>query len=169
MEKTITGLIALLHEEVDIFETLLAILKKENQALIHINVETLHRLAKEKETLSLKGRMCEETRQHLLEKLKGELRFQDTSPLNFSTLVTRIPGHLKPALLQARNRLLKVAEEIVLLNCQNGALIQDSLHLIESSLSLIREATGTATYRRKGAFSKPSTFREPVVGFSAKI
>ena len=168
MEKTVSGLVALLHEEADIFETLLEILKKENQALIHINVETLHRLAKEKETLSLKGRMCEETRQHLLEKMRDALRLQGDTALNFSVLIDRIPEHLRPALLQARNRLLKVAEEIVLMNCQNGALVQDSLRLIESSLNLIREAAGTVTYQRRGTFSKPAELNEPV-GFSAKV
>ncbi len=168
MEKTVSGLVALLHEEADIFETLLEILRKENQALIHINVETLHRLAKEKETLSLKGRMCEETRQHLLEKMRAELHVQGDTDLNFSLLVERIPEHLRPALIQARNRLLKVAEEIVLMNCQNGALVQDSLRLIESSLNLIREATGTATYQRKGTLSQPVEIGEPV-GFSAKV
>ncbi len=155
MEKTVSGLIALLHEEADIFETLLEILKKENQALIHINVETLHRLAKEKETLSLKGRMCEETRQHLLDKMKGELHFQNVASLSFSVLIERIPGHLRPALLQARNRLLKVAEEIVLMNGQSGALVQDSLQLIQSSLNLIREAAETTTYRREGTLRGP--------------
>ena len=137
MEKTITGLVALLHEQADIFETLLEILKKENQALVRVNVETLHRLAKEKETLSLKGRVCETTR------------------------------HLQPALIQARDRLLKVAEEIVLINCQNGALIQDSLRLIDSCLNLVREAAGNATYQNGGRLSDSRLTGEPAT-FSAK-
>ncbi|GEM_PF-4469740 len=168
MEKTVSGLVALLHEEADIFETLLEILKKENQALIHINVETLHRLAKKKETLALKGRMCEETRQHLLEKLKQELQMSAIPSINYSEIIDRIPEHLRPALSQARNRLLKVAEEIVLVNCQNGTLIRDSLRLIESCLSLVREATGTATYERKGVLHEASTAKKPTT-FSAKI
>ena len=167
MEKTITGLVALLHEQADIFETLLEILKKENQALVRVNVETLHRLAKEKETLSLKGRVCETTRHTLLERLKTGLALNSDSPITFSMLVERIPEHLQPALIQARDRLLKVAEEIVLINCQNGALIQDSLRLIDSCLNLVREATGNATYQNGGRLSDSRLTGEPAT-FSAK-
>jgi len=167
MEKTITGLVALLHEQADIFETLLEILKKENQALVRVNVETLHRLAKEKETLSLKGRVCETTRHTLLERLKTGLALNPDSPITFSMLVERIPEHLHPALIQARDRLLKVAEEIVLINCQNGALIQDSLRLIDSCLNLVREAAGNATYQNGGRLSDSRLTGEPAT-FSAK-
>ncbi len=168
MEKTVSGLVALLHEEADIFETLLEILKKENQALVHINVETLHRLAKEKETLALKGRVCEETRQHLIDKIRRELKIQSASSVSFSEIVEHIPTSLQPALLQARNRLLKVAEEIVLANYQNGALIRDSLRLIEGCLNLVKEATGMATYEKQGHLQKTTATNKPAT-FSAKI
>ncbi len=168
MEKTISGLVALLHEEADIFETLLEILKKENEALIHIHVETLHRLAKEKETLALKGRMCEETRRHLIDRLREELSIERETPLSFSDLVQRVPEHLQPALLQARNRLLHVAEKIVLMNSQNNALIRESLRLIESSLNLIRQAAGNTTYEKEGKLHHPGTTNESLT-FSAKV
>jgi flagellar biosynthesis/type III secretory pathway chaperone len=129
-------LLGLLDRVSEIYQSLLAVMDNEKDAVIATNLKKLNEAAKVKENLLLKLRILEEQRMHLLKKLADQLNhpYQDLTLTNLSQLLK------EPHASQLKDRsirLLTLLKTIQRANECNGSLFVHSLELVRGSLNLL--------------------------------
>jgi flagellar biosynthesis/type III secretory pathway chaperone len=137
-------LLGLLDQVSEIYQSLLAVMDNEKDAVVAADLKKLNEAAKVKENLLLKLRILEEQRMHLLKKLADQLNhpYQDLTLTNLSQLLKK--PHAKQ--LKARSiRLLKLLNIIQRANERNGSLFAHSLELVRGSLNLLNNFMPTGS------------------------
>jgi flagellar biosynthesis/type III secretory pathway chaperone len=138
MELLLNELLGLLEGEIDLYGSLLLALQKEKRAVVDSNLDELIETNREKESLFLKIRILEEQRLTILEKLAENLG-QLAQNLTLTKLSQLVEEPQSTQLADCHSRFLSLAQSIQEVNLSNKALLNHSLDLVRSSLTLLSD------------------------------
>lgn len=143
--SSFSNLADVLTREADLYDDLLDLLREEEAALIAGNTRAVGECLPRTETLVLKLRLLETSRETLVARLGGrrEARLRE------------LPGSRDQALARARARLDATLPHVERMNRRVSALLERALKLFDATLELIRDAAGFSQhYTAAGAVSR---------------
>lgn len=135
------------------------LLLKERDCLIRQDLEGILEVLKEKETLQLKGRILEESRAAMRERIKGAVEAAEGESL-FQRLLETLENSYKQQIKDSKEELEKLVGEVEYLSAGNQYLIRSTLGRIEGAIGLLTGALdrGFRRYNMEGRLeaSNPS-------------
>lgn len=151
MSSSLPGLVDILDEEAALYEQLLALLAEEEHALLNGNGPAVASCLPRKETITVKIRLAELSRQATVARITGraEARIADLPPAAAAELGT------------ARTRLTTLLPKVDVANRRVEVLLQRATARLYNALDMIEEAAGTN--HRYGARGELLTARAPRV------
>ena len=117
------------------------LLLKERDCLIRQDLDGILEVLKEKETLQLKGRILEESRSAMRERIKGAVGAAEGESL-FQRLLGLMESSYKEELTDSRQELEKLVGEVGYLSAGNQYLIRSTLGRIEGAIGLLTGGLG---------------------------
>ena len=149
MEHLLKKLVELLEHATELYQSLFAVVEREKDAVVGLNLKQLNQACKAKDNLLLKLRILEEQRKQLMDKLASEL---DCSPQEVS--LTRISQWVEEpyaGMLRERSTaLLLLIQTLQEANQQNKRILTHSLELIQGSYNLLNHAMATSPIYYRG-------------------
>lgn len=127
------------------------LLLKERDCLIRQDLEGILEVLKEKETLQLKGRILQESRAAMRERVKGAVQVAEGESV-FQKLLDLMEGSCKEELADSREELEKLVGEVEYLSAGNQYLIRSTLGRIEGAMGLLMncQEKGLKQYNMEG-------------------
>ncbi len=127
------------------------LLLKERDCLIRQDLDGILEILKEKETLQLKGRILEESRAAMRERIKGVVQAKEGESL-FQKLLDVMESSHREQLADSREELEKLVGEVEYLSAGNQYLIRSTLGRIEGAIELLTgwESRGFSRYTMEG-------------------
>lgn len=154
MEHLLEKLFGLLEHATELYQSLFAVVQKEKDAVVGLNLQQLNEACKAKENLLLKLRILEERREQLMDKLAAVLNCEprDISLIQLSNLVKEpYAGRLRIC----STKLLSLIQELQEANRQNKMLLSHSLELVQGSFNLLNNVmAANPVYYRSGDLHK---------------
>jgi hypothetical protein len=129
IEKNIKNI---LSEQVDGYRTLMEVLRREREYLVHFNAAGVEALSKEKDTVVLQLRLLEEERIRLVRAFAADRKLDED--LSLQRLV-EITGD--EAFQKLRLQLISLLQGIVELNEFNRVLIERSSGVVKNALQFL--------------------------------
>lgn len=129
------------------------LLLKERDCLIKQDLDGILEVLKEKETLQLKGKILEESRVAMKERIKGAVGGGgDEGESLFQRLLNVLESSYKEELTDSREELEKLVGEVEYLSAGNQYLIRSTLGRIEGAIGLLMglEGKGLRRYNMEG-------------------
>jgi flagellar biosynthesis/type III secretory pathway chaperone len=123
---------SILTEQVAAYRTLLEILRRERECLVHIDPAGVETLSKEKDTIVLKLRLLEEERIRLVQAFARNLGINEKSALEKLAEVTGDNDFRR-----LRLQLISLLQGIMELNDFNRVLIERSSAVIKNALNFL--------------------------------
>lgn len=134
MNSSLPSLVNVLDEEATLYEALLALLAEEEQALLNGNTRGVADCLPRKETISVKIRLAELSRQATLARMTGRAEIR----------LGELPTATVAELGAARARLGKLLPEVDVANRRVEVLLQRALGRLHTALEMIHDAAGTS-------------------------
>jgi flagellar biosynthesis/type III secretory pathway chaperone len=131
-----SNLADVLGHEADLYDELVDLLAEEETALIAGNTRAVADCMARSETLVLKLRLLETSRQTLVAQLTGDRQ----------TRLGDLPGADDEPLGRARARLQATLPRVERMNRRVTALLERSLRLFDATLDLLRDAAGVGRH-----------------------
>jgi flagellar biosynthesis/type III secretory pathway chaperone len=122
----------LFHRKIMLYNDLLHCLKKERESLVHIDLDNLWAVSKEKELI------CSS-----LESVRQEILSVVTDPnmvpriFHLKQIVELIPSEHRTTFQRLNRTIINLKCEIDLLRKENMSLIDDSLHFLDEMVSIL--------------------------------
>ncbi len=133
------------------------LLLKERDCLIKQDLEGILEVLKEKETLQLKGKILEESRAAMRERIKGVVGLGEGESL-FQRLLDLMESSYKEELTDSREELERLVGEVEYLSAGNQYLIRSTLGRIEGALGILTGGVGKGfrSYNMEGRLEAES-------------
>jgi flagellar biosynthesis/type III secretory pathway chaperone len=130
-----------LQSELDLTETLYALLTRKQRAIIDLDVDGLTALTKEAEDLVEPLRKLERERTQLVMELAGTVSGDADGrvPEGIDRLAALLPAGVSTRLTDRAVRLRLTVERIVKVNRQNKALLDSSLRFVRETLRFVTD------------------------------
>ncbi len=162
-------LIELLREEEGLCQEFLNLLQEERLLMNNPSVDDIYKRVNEKEILSLRFKIMEESRLRLVENIvKAENPELLSQELTLRQLLELAPAPYKGMLQQCHANLLSLSSSMKEINRENKSLITQSLDIIKESLSVIFGALGPevkeTTYTTSGKIKTGGSKRRTTLG-----
>ena len=139
------GIKSILSEQVAGYRTLLEILRRERECLVHFNPVGVEALSKEKDTIVLKLKLLEEERIRLVRAFCADLRIPEQSALQRLGEVTG-----DNAFQSLRLQLISLLQGIMELNEFNRVLIERSSSVVKNTLTFLGSLGNTTSTNSNG-------------------
>jgi len=136
----------ILGEQIETYRTLLEVLQRERECLVHFNPEGVETLAKGKDTIMLKLRLLEEERIRLVQAFACEQGITEEMTLKKLHIAT---GDADYATL--RSQMLSLIQAISEFNEFNKILIERSVNFVRRNLVFLDSFRMTADRKKTGA------------------
>jgi len=133
----------ILSEQIHGYRTLLEVLQRERECLVHLNPEGVETLAKEKDTIMLKLRLLEEERMRLVSAFAVEHGTTGEMTLQRLHDVTGDASYS-----QLRLQMISLLQAIAEFNEFNKILIERSVNFVRRTLSFL-DASGLSANRNR--------------------
>jgi flagellar biosynthesis/type III secretory pathway chaperone len=137
---------SILTEQVSGYRTLLDILQREREYLLHFNAPGVEALSKEKDTVVLKLKLLEEERIRLVRSFVAEHAVDEQAA--FHTL-TEVSGD--DSFQRLRLQLISLLQSITELNGFNRVLIERSVSVVKNALSFLGSMGVTVQSQKAGS------------------
>ena len=137
---------SILSEQVAGYRTLIEVLRRERECLIHVDPTGVETLSKEKDTIVLKLRLLEEERIRLVRTYAKNLAIDERSALDKLADVTG-----DNEFRQLRLQLISLIQGIMELNDFNRVLIERSSIVIKNALNFLGSLGVNLNAQHKGA------------------
>jgi flagellar biosynthesis/type III secretory pathway chaperone len=137
MEILLKELLKLLEDEIEIFQFLLPVFKKEEEAVLTLDLIELNKASAEKEKLLYNMRSLEKKRTHVMNKLS---KFLEVLPEEI-TLTKLAQSVQEPYSIRLKNcglQLLKLTKNISNANTGNKVMFAHSLNFVKGALTLLQ-------------------------------
>ena len=141
-------LVEILDEQTKRYEELLGLSLEKRDVIINNDVETLQKINHLENLVISQNQKLEKKRQALVADMALVLG-QKENELTLTLMIELMEGKAEQSsLMEARDRIKSVLDELHEVNQQNGQLVQNALEYIEFSTNLMRSSTGQqpATY-----------------------
>ena len=152
MEFELDGLVSVLTQEIDVYETLLSTLQEEKAAVVHSHIEELNECTKKKENCVLKLRILDEQRAMVWDSLSGDVEPGDR-PATLAHLASVAEEPHKSRLEACLSDLRALTGAISDINRSNESLLRHSMAMVKSSIRMLNHAIAEPpVYGSTGAF-----------------
>ena len=156
LDALIFELIEVIQLEVATFQRLLETLEREQQALIHHEVETLKAVVEVQERLMEEAAALEKARDRIVDRLSASLQ-EDRASLTLKRLVERVQGPHSERLREMRETLIALQEKIQKANRHNALLIKQSMKYVDKSMQILTGGSSCGgVYVQSGKVENPS-------------
>ena len=136
----------ILSEQVAGYRTLLDVLRKERECLVHFDPAGVEALSKEKDTVVLKLKLLEEERFRLVRAFSGEHALPEQSAFR---KLTELSGD--DSFQRLRLQLISLLQAIMEMNEFNRVLIERSSGVVRNALNFLGSIGVTVNATGKGA------------------
>ncbi|NOY52380.1 MAG: flagellar protein FlgN [Deltaproteobacteria bacterium] len=147
--ETFEALLDVLQEEVRIYRSLIDLLQEEQKGLILADLEVIEEVEKKKETVYLKSKLLEESRQTLVEKICSLCGIPGEDP-PLSRIIQASGGRCSVPLSACQGELRELLTTVQNLVKMNEGLVGTSLDFIRGSLSIFQHPSGQPVYSPDG-------------------
>ena len=130
--NSVESIKAVLVEQVNGYRTLLDVLRRERECLVHFNAPGVEALSKEKDTIVLKLRLLEEERVRLVHAFAADNGIAGDMALH---RISEISGDESFPLL--RSQLISLLQGVVEFNEFNRVLIERSSGIVKNALNFL--------------------------------
>jgi flagellar biosynthesis/type III secretory pathway chaperone len=154
MEHLLEKLFGLLEHTTELYQSLFAVVQKEKDAVVGLNLQQLNAACKAKDNLLLKLRILEEQREQLMDRLAVILNWgpHEISLTQLSNLVKQPDAD---RLRTCSTKLLSLIQKLQEANQQNKMLLSHSLELVQGSYDLLNNVmAANPVYYRSGDLRK---------------
>lgn len=159
----ISELARVLSEEVSLYEKYKEILAQDQEAMGRLKVEILEANNKTKATILLKIQTLEQARGTLVSRIAKEKGIAEEG-IRIHDLCKQMSREESSYLMQLRNRLLEIVDEIRKIQFESKAIVQSSLTWIDGSMRQLRNLLSpSGTYNARGKVGSPNNFSGHVV------
>jgi len=146
MAGMVDQLVEILDEQSTRYEELLGLSLEKRDVIIANDVEMLQKINHLENLVISQNQKLEKKRQEVVTDMALVLN-QKEAELTLSRLIELMEGQEEQqALVNARDKIKKVLEELKEVNKHNGELVQNALEYIEYSTNLMRSSTGQTAY-----------------------
>jgi flagellar biosynthesis/type III secretory pathway chaperone len=142
MEQRLNKLLGLLEQAAELYRSLLAVVQKEKDAVVGLNLQQLTKACKAKDSLLLKLRILEEQREQLIERLAADLDCP-SQPLSLTQLSQLVEESYADRLRDCSADLLALITTLQEANAQNKYLLSHSLEFVRGSYNLLNNLMAT--------------------------
>lgn len=150
MEILLKELLELLEDEIEIFQSLLPVFKKEKEAVLASDLNELNKTSAEKEKLLFNMLSLEKKRKHVMNKLSESLRILPDE-LTLTKLAQSVKEPYSILLKNCGLQLLKLTKSISHANTGNKGMFAHSLNFVKGALALLQNIiTPGQVYQRTG-------------------
>jgi len=149
-DRLLGNLLALMENQAALYGDLKKALSEEKLRIVSLDLQGLAATGRLKETLVTKIQSLEKDRIKVMRGLAeiSSITFQD---LTVGNLIARSRGYTQKRILQSRETLLKLAEQIRQMNRLNKMLVRHTLELIAGSYSFLSQlAAPDSVYQSSG-------------------
>lgn len=160
MASLMENLIDILNRECGEYEGLLEISQRKTSVIVSGNLENLQKITDEEQNKVIRLGSLERRRTEVTADIATVLN-KDVTQLTLTNLIDMLEGRPaeQSALAESHDRLRRTVRELKRVNEQNGALLRDSLEMVEFEINMLQAAKAapeTANYNR-GAYSAGDT------------
>ncbi|MEZ5359438.1 MAG: flagellar protein FlgN [Candidatus Zixiibacteriota bacterium] len=153
VEKLLDRLITVIGEEAVLFEQFLAMLERQQYALIHNHVDDIQTVTSELQKIVLQSQKLETARADIVEEIRQHGGTQDD--LTVSRICDMADENRSLQLKSLRETVLNLYSRIEETRMRNGLLIQQSMEQIRNTMEMIgRIPSQKSNYHGKGAVSR---------------
>jgi flagellar biosynthesis/type III secretory pathway chaperone len=150
MKNHLEKLLRLLAHATELYQSLHAVIEKEKDAVVGLNLQQLNEACKSKDNLLLKLRILEEQREKIMDKLAAEFACSPQN-LTLNKLAQLVEESYAHQLRDRSTDLLALIETLQDASQHNKFLMSHSLELIRGSYNLLNNlATTNLVYYRSG-------------------
>jgi len=142
-------LLKVLQEEVLIYRSLIDLLQEEQKGLILADLEVIEEVEKRKETVYLKSKLLEESRQTLVEKICSHCGISEEDP-PLSRIIQASGGNCTVQLSACQGELRELLTTVQNLVKMNEGLVGTSLEFIHGSLAILQHPSLQPVYSPDG-------------------
>lgn len=136
MKNHLKKLIKLLEQATELYHLLRAVIEKEKDAVVGLNLKQLNEACKSKDNLLLKLRILEEQREQIMDKLAAELS-RPPQDLTLTKLSQIVDESYARQLRERSTDLLALIETLQAASQHNKFLMSHSLELVRGSYNLL--------------------------------
>jgi len=147
--ESFEALLEVLQEEVQIYRSLIDLLQEEQKGLIQADLEVIEEVEKKKETVYLKIKLLEESRQPLVAKICAFCGITEEDP-PLSRMIQASGGHCTVALTACRGELRELLMTVQNLVKMNEGLVGTSLEFLRGSLTILQHPSFQPVYSPDG-------------------
>lgn len=157
MEDKILRLIRLIGEEVQIFETFLRHLNRQQDALVANDLESLQQVTQAQEELARRTTQIELERRELVERICGDLK-REQSDLTLTELTKLVSEPQSNQIHALQTTLLNLHEQISAIKSRNDFLIRKSMEYINTTIAQLglTEQVSQTTYTAENTKAAPA-------------
>lgn len=160
MASLMENLIDILNRECGEYEGLLEISQRKTPVIVSGNLENLQKITDEEQDMVNRLNSLERRRKEVTADIATVLN-RDVTQLTLTNLIDMLAGRPaeQDALAEIHDKLRRAVREIKRVNEQNGALLKDSLEMVEFEITMLQAAKAApenANYNR-GAYSTGDT------------
>ncbi|MBR0164440.1 MAG: flagellar protein FlgN [Lachnospiraceae bacterium] len=150
-------LIATLHQETELYETLLGLSSRKTSVIVSGDLSELSQITDEEQGIVAKIATLDKKRQSAMKDIANVLNM-DVNSLRLTDLVQMLDKRPEEQrqLAEERDRLKVVADNVKRVNGQNQELLQSSLEMVQFEMNILQtsgRAPETANYTRAAGTS----------------
>lgn len=154
MEAIVEELIAIISQEIDAFNRLLATLHEKQRAIVEGEVEKLNDSVKNETRLASETKSLEAERLKRSQELAAELEMKNLNP-KLGELIESVEKKYAKRLKEQRELLKNLIGKIQVLNKSNQFLLNYSLNFIEKSMEMLMTNNDKPNiYKKDGKIKK---------------
>lgn len=157
MASLMEDLIATLHQETELYETLLGLSSRKTSVIVSGDLSELSQITDEEQGIVAKIATLDKKRQSAMKDIANVLNM-DVNSLRLTDLVQMLDKRPEEQrqLAEERDRLKVVADNVKRVNGQNQELLQSSLEMVQFEMNILQtsgRAPETANYTRAAGTS----------------
>lgn len=153
MKREVNNLINILKRETNHYKKLFSLLKKEQDAIVKGEINSIVEAIKQKETITLELRIMEEARLALISKISNSLRIS-TDNLTIGKIIEVSETEQSENLKKIKEELCRMLDMIQKINQKNAVLLEHSIEHIKGMMNLFSKVISTnKTYQNTGQLS----------------
>lgn len=156
IEKLLDGLISVIGDEAQVFETFLDLLERQQRALVDNNLDELHMVTSRLQQVVLQSQQLEKFRSDTVEEIRR--RGGAETDMTVSQICDMADTGRSGQLRTLRETVLNLYSQIEEMRMRNGLLVRQSMEQIRNTMEMIgRIPAQKEIYQSQGSLSKEFT------------
>ncbi|BBB91690.1 MAG TPA: flagellar protein FlgN [Methylomusa anaerophila] len=147
-------LITIMHQTIQLYQTLLELSRQKREALVAVNIQEVESITRQEELLIIEAGKLEKSRQAAIEQIIARHNLSAANPTLMQ--VKELADEQTAARIESiGEQIASLVKELVALNQLNTKLINQSLEYINFSINVMTQAAAEPTYSPQASQPQP--------------